>query len=243
VSALEVDLVDPATTFTPHSGDGDGSLIDDIRDDCGYVIRGIDWVCRQLGFDLIGAIFNPIAGDYDTVGAMAANWDVLGAGLGQIGHNYQALAGAAPGVWTGEAATAACGRLSDFAEGFATQAEGAHLIAGAMQDMLAAVKAVVELLADLLSMVDDLVATLLGSALKWLKEIVSGGETVRKIVSLVRRAIDTVRSLEHVVPPLLQACALMASMMKALDAVFRVGDAALSADSGSKVDDIAHAGF
>lgn len=243
MSALAVSLVDPSSTFTPNTAGGDGPLIDQLRDNCGFVIQGIDWVCRKLGFDLIAAIFDPIAGDYDAVDAMAANWGVLGAGLGQIGANYAALASATPSVWTGDASDAAIGKISDFASGFDTQAEGAALIAVAMQDMLVATKAVVELLADLLSMVDDLVLMLVSSALKMAKEIATGGATVRKIISLINRAIAAIRTLEHVVPPLLQACAVMSSMMKALDVVFLVGNVSANANSASVADDVANAGF
>lgn len=243
MSALSVSLVDPASTFTPNTAGGDGPLIDQLRDNCGFVIQGVDWVCRQLGFDLIAAIFDPIAGDYDAVDAMAANWGALGAGLGQIGGNYRALADATPSVWTGEASRAAVGKLSDFAGGFETQAEGAALISTAMQDMLVATKAVVELLADLLSMVDDAVLMLISSAIRMAKEIATGGATVRKIISLVNRAIAAVKTLENVVPPLLQACAIMSTMLKGLGAVFFVGNVAANSDSGSQVDDVAHAGF
>ncbi len=207
MTALTVHLVDPTTTFTPSTAGGEGPLIDELRDNCGFVIQGIDWVLRQVGIDLIAAIFDPIAGDYDAVDAMASNWGVLGAGLGQIGDNYTALTGAVSQVWTGQAATAATGKLGDFAGGFATQAEGARLVSTAMQDMLVATKAVVELIADTLSMVDDLVVWLLSSWLRAAKELATGGETIRKIVGLVNRAIDAVRTLKDVVPPLLQACA------------------------------------
>jgi len=243
MTTLSVALTDPSGTFTPSTSGTDGPLIDELRDNCGFVIQGVDWVCRKLGFDLIGAIFNPIAGDYDAVDAMASNWGVLGAGLGQIGGNYRALGGAAPQVWTGDASTAAVAKLSSFAHGFATQAEGAQLVSTAMQDMLAATKSVVELLADLLSMVDEAVLMLLSSALRLAKELATGGATVRRIISLVGRAIEAVKTLENVVPPLLQACQIMATMMKGLDAVFLVGNVAANSSSGSKVDDIAHAGF
>lgn len=241
MSALGITLADPTSTFVPNTSGGDGPLIDQIRDNCGFIIQAIDWVTRKLGFDLIGAIFDPIAGDYDAVDAMAANWGVLAAGLGQIGSNFSALSGATPGVWTGDAADAAVAKLTSFADGFATQSEGARLIGVAMQDMLVATKAIVEFLADLLSMVDEIVLSL--TVAKVLKEIATGGAGIRKVVGLVTQAIELIKKLENVIPPLLQACACMESMMKSLDAVFLVANASVNINNGTKTDDLADAGF
>lgn len=241
MSALDITLADPTSTLVPNTAGGDGPLIDQIRDNCGFIIQAVDWVTRKLGFDLIGAIFDPIAGDYDAVDAMAANWGVLAAGLGQIGDNFAALSGATPGVWTGDAADAAVAKLTSFADGFATQSEGAELIGVAMQDMLVATKAIVEFLADLLSMVDEIVLSL--TVAKVLKEIATGGAGIRKVVGLVTQAIELIKKLENVIPPLLQACACMESMMKALDAVFLVANASVNINNGTKTDDLANAGF
>lgn len=241
MSALDISLADPTSVLVPNTSGGDGPLIDQVRDNCGYIIQAVDWVTRKLGFDLIAAIFDPIAGDYDAVDAMAANWGVLGAGLAQIGDNFAALSGATPGVWTGDASDAAVARIATFADGFATQAEGAELIGVAMQDMLVATKAIVEFLADLLSMVDEIVLSL--TVAKVIKEIATGGAGIRKVVSLVTQAINLIKKLENVIPPLLQACACLEAMMKALDAVFLVANASVNINNGTRTDDLANAGF
>lgn len=243
MSTLAVRLVDPTSTFTPSSSGSEGALVDDLRDNCGFVIQGVDWVCRKIGFDLIAAIFEPIAGDFDAVDAMASNWAALGAGLGQIGQNYATLGGAAPQVWTGYASTSCIGKLGEFADGFDTQAEGAALISTAMQDMLVATKAVVELVAEVLSLVDEAVMALISSWLKLARELATGGATVRRIVSLVNEAINAIQTLSKVIPPLLQAVALMSSMFKGLSVAFTLGSISTNTNSGTKVDDLAEAGF
>lgn len=243
MSTMTVELSDPTSTLKPVAAEGAGDLINGLRDDCGFVIQGIDWVCRQFGFDLIAAIFDPIAGDWAAVDAMATNWGALGSGLGQIGGNYSALAGATPSVWTGDAATSATGKLTDFAEAFGTQAEASQLISAAMKDMLVAVKAGVEVIAQLLSLVDELVLKVAASALGWAKEIATGGATARKVISLVNRAITTIKKLEQVIPPLLQACALMSAMMKGLANLLKLGAAGYGLNNGQDVDDVADAGF
>lgn len=241
MSTMVIGLTDPS--WAPNTSGSEGDLIDEMRDNCGFIIQGIDWLLRKVGFDLIGAILDPIAGDFNAVDAMASNWGVLGNGLGQIGANYSAVAGSVPSVWTGQAADAATGRLTGFADGFATQAEGAQLVMTAMQDMLTATKAVVEFVADAMSMVDDIAVSLICSAFKLFKELATGGATIRKIIHLVEGAIAAIRTLQNVVPPLLQACAIMSSMMKALDMVFLIGNVAANSNSGSKADDVADAGF
>jgi hypothetical protein len=241
MSSMTVSLVDPS--WSPSTAGSEGDLIDEMRDNCGFIIQGIDWLLRKVGFDLIGAILDPIAGDFNAVDAMASNWGVLGNGLGQIGHNYSAINGALPSVWAGRAADAASGKITGFADAFATQAEGAQLVMTAMQDMLTATKAVVELVADAMSMVDDLAVSLICSWFKLAKELATGGATIRKIVHLVEGAIEAIKTLHNVIPPLLLACAIMSSMMKALDMVFLIGNVAGNATSGSKADDVANAGF
>lgn len=241
MSTLSVHLMDPTATLVTNTAGTDGPLIDQIRDNCGFIIQAIDWVTRKLGFDLIGAIFDPIAGDYDAVDAMASNWGVMGSALGQIGDNFTALQDATPHVWKGEASVAAVTKLGDFAEGFATQSEAARLISTAMQDMLVATKAIVEFLADLLSMIDEIVISM--TIAKIIKEIATMGGGIRKVVSLVGRAIETIKKLENVVPPLLQACAALEGMMKVLDSLFLVANVATNVNTGTRTDDLADHGF
>ncbi|NYD56175.1 hypothetical protein BKA08_000413 [Nocardioides marinisabuli] len=243
MSALGLGLVDSSAVLVPRTDGTEGALIDDLRDSCGFVIQGIDWVCRQFGFDLVQAIFDPIAGDYDAVDAMTANWAVLGEGLGAIGQNFAAISGALPEVWGGAAADAAGLRVADAAQAWDTAAEGTSLISAAMQDMLVATKAAVEVVAEMLSMIDDVVLKVAASALGWAKEIATGGASCRKVISLVNRAIEVVRRLETIIPPLLQACAMMARMMKAVRALFQLTSAATSTYNGARADDVAQAAY
>ena len=90
----------PDLYATEMSG-AEGALIDSLRDDCGYVIQGIDWVTRKVGFDLIGSIFDPIAGDFGTVDAMSASWASAGTALGDISANYGSMVTALPEAWEG----------------------------------------------------------------------------------------------------------------------------------------------
>ncbi len=110
---------------------------------------------------------------------MASNWAVLGQGLGVVQANMASMAQALPEVWGGDAAAAAQGRIVEFSEGFAVQSEGTALIAAAMQDMLVATKAVMELVAELLSLVDEVVLKVAASVLGWAKEIATGGASCR----------------------------------------------------------------
>lgn len=244
MTTVSLALVDPASTFSPRgSAEGYGEMIDDIRADCGFVIRGIDWVCRQFGFDLVAAIFEPIAGEYGTVDAMAENWAAMGEGLGQVGDNYRRIAAVTPSVWTGAAAERAVEKFSEFAEGFTTQAEAAGLMHDALKSMLRAAKAIVSALAECLSLLDLAVMKLVSGPLGVAAEILSGGKTVRRCIELVQMAIRIVGTLREVIPPLLMACQLMAALFKGIRVLFQVGSAVANSNTGNKADDVAGAGF
>lgn len=239
---LEVALVDPS--FPVATSSAEGELINEIRGKCGYVVNGIDWVCRKIGLPSpIEAIFDPICGDFSAVDAMAINWETMARSLDQVSGNYAKLAEALPHVWTGEDAAAALARLVDFAEATGTQSEGAALISDALEDMLVAVKAAVEFLAELLSLVDELVLKLLASPIGIAAEILKGGKTVRRIITLVNRAIDLIDKLKEIVPPVLQALALLSAMMKGTRILFQIGNFATNTNAGLKADDVAEAGY
>ena len=37
--------------LVPSTSTAAGAMIDNVRDECGLLIRGIDWACRLFGFD------------------------------------------------------------------------------------------------------------------------------------------------------------------------------------------------
>ncbi|QIK67018.1 hypothetical protein G7072_12290 [Nocardioides sp. HDW12B] len=219
----------------------EGALIDSLRDDCGYVIQGIDWVTRKVGFDLIGSIFDPIAGDFGTVDAMSASWASAGTALGDISENYAAMVTALPEAWEGPASSAALTHLSQVSDAHATQQEACTLISRQIQNMLEMTRTTCELIAECLSFVDEIVLSL--TAAKILKEIATFGGNIRKIVSLVRRAIDFVQDLSKLIPALLKAAAGLAAVMKATNAVLKLSVVGTNYGAGNYVNETADAAW
>lgn len=244
MSDIAIDLLDPRGALVPTTGSGT-SYIDQLRDDCGYVIQGIDWVVRKINssWDLIALIFDPIAGDFDGVRSVSANWRATGDALGDLGANYGALAEAVPHVWQGRAADRAAGRMLEMGRAFDLQRETCHMMSEALDCMLTATQAVCETVASLLSLVDDAVVKLLASFWGWAKEIATGGATVRKIISLVDQTIGVIKTLDTLVPKIISVLGDLRMLFKALDAAFAFGAVATNTDPGHKVDDVAEVGF
>ena len=112
--------------------------------------------------------------------------------------------------------------MLEMGQAFDLQRETCHMMSEALDCMLTATQAVCETVASLLSLVDDLVIKLLASFWGVAKEILSGGATVRKIISV----LGDLRML-----------------FKTLDAAFAFGAAATNASPGHKIDDVAGVGF
>lgn len=244
MSDVAIDLLDPSSSLVATSRGG-GSYIEQLRDDCGYVIQGIDWVVRQIrsDWDLIALIFEPIAGDFDGVRSVAANWRATGNALGSLGANYGALSAAVPHVWEGRAADRAADRLLEMGQAFDLQRETCEMMAEALDCMLAATQAVCEGVASLLSLVDDAVIKLLASVWGWAKEIATGGATVRKIIRLIDQTIGLIKTLDTLVPKIIAVLGDLRMLFKALDVAFAFAAYQTNKEPGHKIDDVAGAGF
>ncbi|HXH78830.1 hypothetical protein [Nocardioides sp.] len=241
---VTIDLLDPASSLAATSPGG-GNYIDALRDDCGYVIQGVDWVARQINpsWDLVALIFEPISGDFDGVQALAANWRATGHALGSLGANYGALSQAVPHVWEGRAADRAAGRMLKMGEAFDLQRETCEMMGEALDCMLTATRAVCETVAALLNLVDDAVVKLLASAWGLAREVISGGATVRKIIGLVDQTISLIKTLDTLVPKIIGVLGDLRRLFIALDAAFALGAAATNTGPGTKIDDVAGVGF
>lgn len=239
---MTVTIADPTGLLTPHTSAAEGDLIDSLRSECGFILQAVDWLARKLGYDLIGAIFDPIAGDFSAVDGMRMDWQSISAALEGIGRNYDSMAGSVPAVWTGDAADAAQRRLSKMAEAHATQAEAAGLMSMQLANMLSAVKEACKLVAGVLGLLEELVLSF--SIAKWAKELLTMGSGIRRAITLIDKAITFIKGLNNVIPPMLKAAALLATMFRALNLAFMLPmSAGQQADAGLHVDDTAAAGF
>lgn len=235
-------LTDPTGLLTPHTSSAEGDLIDSLRSECGFILQAVDWLARKLGYDLIGAIFDPIAGDFSAIDGMRQDWQSISAALESIGGNYDAMAGGVPAIWTGDAADAAQRRLTAMGEAHGTQAEAAGLMSMQLGNMLAAVKEACKLVAGVLALLEELILSF--SIAKWAKELLTMGSGIRRAITLIDRAVTFIKGLNNVIPPMLKAAGVIAVMFKALNLAFMLPmSAGQHADAGLHVDDTAAAGF
>lgn len=240
---VRIDLLDPTTRLHPVSTGGTGSLIEDLRDDCGLVIQGIDWVVRKVSsYDLIAAIFEPISGDFAAVEQIADRWTYASYAMGDLGANYGALADATPEIWTGKAARAAIRKLDKLAGGLDLQREVLDLGAECLRCVLTTVESVCHGVAALLSLVDDLVIKLVAGGWGWLREIATGGETVRKVISYIDDAISLIKGLDELIPKVIGWFGEIGAILALSESAIAFLSAAVTAGPGHKVDDVAGRG-
>lgn len=242
MSTASVAWTDPGTLLTCVSSGAEGDMIDSLRSECGVILQTIDWVARKLGYDLIGAIFDPLAGDFSSVDRMRQTWQQVSAALEEVGGNYASMAAALPASWSGEAADAARTRLEGFAEGHSVQAEAAGMMSEQLGHMLLAVQELCKIVANALAIVEEIVLSI--SIAKWIKEIATGGSGVRRAIMFIDRAIDAIRTFNNVIPPMLKAAALIGAMMRYLNVfVMSPVNYDRQKDAANQVDETAAAGF
>lgn len=239
---MTVTLADPSGALFAHGSDAEGDLIDSLRSECGFILQAVDWIARKLGYDLIGAIMDPIAGDFSAVDGMRMDWQSISHGLDTIGSNYDSMAQNLGSVWTGDASEAAHARIAAMAEGHHVQAEAAQLMSMQLANMLAAVKEACKLVAGVLALLEELILSF--SLAKWAKELLTMGSGIRRAITLIDRAITFIKGLNNVIPPMLKAAGIMAAMFRALNMTFMLPMSVNSQENaGNHVDETADAGF
>lgn len=228
----------------------DGDLVEQLKDSCGYVVRGVDWVLEQVGIHLLDRLFEALAGDFSTVSVIAEDWrrTVLAAGI--LADNYRTVAAAVPAVWTGDAADEMTLRMEEFGDSLDVAAACIQMVQMTIDDMLASTKAATELLAMTLSPIDDLCMWFASSAMKLAKdcsrctflagEIFTGGRRIREIIRLAREVIRTPEALADLVPALTRTAAAVAVTLHGLDFAVDGANWTKNAEVGRRADDVSH---
>jgi len=236
-----ISLITPESAFVPHSSSAAGELIDNVRGECGLLLQGIDWICRQFGFDLIGAIFNPIAGDFAGADRTRLSLGSLGNGLQAVASNYESIATALPHSWAGEDATAAQSSYLDMAEGHRVQAQACMLMSTQVGNMMTCIEEGVKFVASVIGMLADELLSI--PIAKVIELIFRGAAKVRRWIGLIQKAIDVVRKLQDIVPPLLDAAKMLSLMMYSLKALMTTIAVGVHAGAAANIDETAAAGM
>lgn len=239
---MTVAITDPTSLLYAHSSNAEGQLVDSLRSECGFILQAVDWVARKLGYDLIGAIMDPIAGDFSAVDGMRMDWQSVSQALGAVGSNYESMGHQVPAVWGGDSATAAALRLQRMGEAHRVQAEAAQMMSEQLANVMSAVREACKLVAGVLGLLEELILSF--SIAKWAKEFLTFGAGVRRAVTLIDKAITFIKNLNNVIPPILKAAGMMAAMFRATNLIVMLpASIQANAQAGNHLDDTAAAGF
>ena len=229
-------------------GGGMGDYIEGLKDDCGFLISKIDWAVDMVtGWSLLESLFEPIAGDFDTVSSMQKGWGEVGSALGAVGGNYRSVAGQLPAVWEGHAARAAEGRLRDIAEMHEGQQEASGLIAEQLSHVIEVAQATAEVVAATINFIDSVIQEILLDAAAgpfgWAKGALSAPGKARKIINLIHRGITAIEKLTSAVRAVVTVLKHLNAILAVADNVLAFGNVAKSTEAGKHMDDTANHGF
>lgn len=236
-----VSFADPSSCFVAAHSTSVGDVIDDVRSECGLLIQGIDWICNKFGFDLIGAIFDKIAGDFKGADEVRMNLESLGSALTAVGGNYGAMRGATDICWTGSDARAAKRTFAEFEDAQSTQGEACGLMARQVGNVMEAVVDGVKLIGTIIGMLADELLSI--PIAKVLELILRGAAKIKRWISLIEQCIETVRKLQKLIPELCEMARTLNHLMLAVKGIVSVLAIGAQAGAGSHVDETADAGF
>jgi hypothetical protein len=225
-----------------------GEVIEEAKKNCGYLIRGIDWVVNKVtGWSLLEAILEPLAGDFNALDSMSQAWQEVAVALGAVGDNYRSLGQQLPGVWTGSASDAAVGRLTSIAGSHDDQQEAAEMIAEQLQALIEVSEATVDTVAACINLVNDIAQDLLASAASGgvglLKVAFTAPGKVKRMVTLIHRAIEALDKLTSAAKAVARVMKYVNASLNVADGVLDFGNAAANSRAGSMTDETADAGF
>lgn len=223
-------------------GDELGAMIENAKGNLGPVVQTIDWVVdKVLGFSPVEKLTSPLVGDFNGVARMKEGWEQASKALTVVGGNYRAMADAVPDTWRGDDARAAAARLHQLAGAHERQGTAAGLMSRQLGNMLQCTAKVVEAVFGLIGLAEEIVLTM--NAAKIAKEILTMGGTIRRVVAYVQEAVTLIESLGKLVPAILEACGIFATVASGVNAVLSFGVATSHGSAGHHVDDTAGAGF
>ncbi len=243
------EAVDASAAVRGGAPDGGmGAYIESLKDDCGFLIGKIDWAVDMVtGWSLLESLFEPIAGDFDTVSSMQKGWGDVGTALGAVGENYRAVAGQLPAVWDGPAARAAQRRLRDIADMHDGQEEASEHIQEQLSHVIEVAQATAEVVAATVNFIDSVIQEILLDAAAgpfgWAKGALSAPGKARKIISLIHRGITAIEKLTSAVRAVVAVLKYVNAGLEVADNVLAFGNVARSAEAGGHMDDTSNQGF
>lgn len=225
-----------------------GDQIERIKNDCGWIISGIDWVITKFWQPgLRVAIIQKLAGDFVGLEQMKFAWGNVALALDEIGLNYDGLGKQLPAVWEGDASRAAIDQMTTIGTNHADQAEAARLMQDELANLIDVSMAVAEVVAAGLHLINDIAQELISDAavpvVGWGKALITGAGKVKRIISTINRVLDAIERIKTALHAALRILTVFNAAMAGLNTVLSAIDTGTAAHAGSHIDDTADAGF
>jgi len=243
------ELYDPSVHVSGGAPAGTmGDTMKNLKDDCGWIINGIDWVITKFWQPgLREAIITKLAGDFNAMSSMQQAWSNVEVALEELGLNYDGLAIQLPGVWEGEGGTHAASRMLDIGQMHADQSEAAALIKEQVGNLIDVSVTAAEVVVDALHLINDICQELISAAavpvVGWAKVLVTGAGKVKRAISLINTCLNAIEKITTAVQKALRCITYFNAGMSVLNTLLNFGETSTAANAGTKVDDTADRGF
>lgn len=197
------EAIDPRSALQAPPPAATGDYIASLRDNAGFLLGSVDWVAEKLfGVSLIEQFVKPFTGDWAALEVASGGWLNMGASLKAGADNYIGGKDQLPAVWKGAASDRAGARLLDVAELYKSQAEGCATLSEQLKHIIEVAKATGELIASLLSMVNDflmrLAVQLATPVLGWVTGAIDSAATAVRFMGWVQKMARAVHKLIEV---------------------------------------------
>lgn len=209
-----IEVKNPASALIAPSAVDTGAYIASLRDEAGYALGRVDWVCAKFfGISMIEQFVKPFSGDWVALQRASEGWTNMGKALEltveNVGSGQIQLASA----WTGEASAGASAQTKSIAELTASQAQGCHTIAKQLAGIIELSKTTGQMVASLLSLINDVLTSLAQKAMVPVVGWISGGIDVAKYAHRFWKWVDRltflVQDLIDYINRVMQAIALI----------------------------------
>jgi hypothetical protein len=154
--ALITEELDASTALQAPPPVDAGAYIASLRKQAGFIVGSVDKIAQKFfHVSLIQQCVEPLAGDWTQLQTAQGGWKNMAAALEASAVNYESATRQLQGVWEGAAAAAAGARLVDVADLHRHQAQGCRLVSEQLTCIIDAAKSAGELVASLLSILND----------------------------------------------------------------------------------------
>lgn len=246
--ATMIEERDVSSALVPPTAVDQGAYIESLRDNAGFLLGTVDKIAEKFfQISLIEQFVKPMAGDWTALAKAQGGWLNLGAALDAGGGNVASGAKQLAPLWEGEASTQATARLHGVAELHASQAEGCRTLAEQLNGIMAVAKTTGELIASMLSMVNDFLMRLAVQAavpvVGWITGAFDVAAHAAKFWMWVNKMLTAIQKLITVINKVMQVIALVQRVFSIANQTLATATQAVDAYGATYMDDTSRAQF